>query len=264
VFFILGGGGFVGSAFVRACEKYGWEHRVVTRANYSSYVGASCDVFINANGNSRKNLAVKSPIVDFDASVRSVRASLSDFKFGTYVLLSSCDVYPDCSSPRLTTEATTIDVAGQSPYGFHKYIAELAVRHAASRWLVTRLGGFVGPGLWKNAIYDILSGGPLWLDPDSELQFLFTDDAARIIFELVRADVVNDIVNVCGKGTIPLREVAAAAGNDMPVQPGSPRIIYDVSTSKLEGVMSVPETRRTVLDFVRSAPHLGRPASTVS
>jgi nucleoside-diphosphate-sugar epimerase len=263
VIFILGGAGFVGSAFARVCEKRGWEHAVIARANYATFVGKSCDVFVNANGNSRKNLAVRAPLEDFDASVRTVRASLADFKFASYVLLSSCDVYPDCSTPSATIEEGSIDMRRQSPYGFHKYLAELSVRHVASRWLVTRLGGFVGPGLWKNAIYDILVGGPLWLDPRSELQFIATDDAAEIILGLARASVSNDIVNVCGKGTIVLQEVIEAVGKPVPVHPDSPRVVYDVSTRKLERLTSVPETRETVLEFVRSRPNVGRPASAM-
>ena len=259
--FILGGSGFVGSAFARVCQKRGWDHAVITRSNYATFVGRSCDVFVNANGNSRKNLAVKAPLEDFDASVRTVRASLSDFTFDAYVLLSSCDVYPDCSMPEATREESSIDVRRQSPYGFHKYLAELSVRHAATRWLVTRLGGFVGPGLWKNAIYDILAGGPLWLDPRSELQFLCTDDAAEIILGLVHAPVVNEIVNVCGKGTIELQEVIDAVGKHVRVEAGSPRVTYDVNTGKLEGLVTVPETRKTVLEFVHSGPQVGRSAS---
>lgn len=100
--FILGGRGFVGSAFVRYCQQNRLEHTVIDRANYAEFIGHSCDVLINANGNSKKFLAHQQPLQDFDASVRSVRASLIDFHAALYIYLSSCDVYPDCSSPILT------------------------------------------------------------------------------------------------------------------------------------------------------------------
>ena len=121
--FIIGGGGFVGSAFVRSCAKAGKEFSIINRQNYGEFVGKRCDVLINANGNSKKFLAQKDPLQDFDASVRSVRASLIDFRHDYYIYLSSCDVYPDCSSPETTSEDQKLDVSEQSPYGFHKYLA---------------------------------------------------------------------------------------------------------------------------------------------
>src|SRR5438132_11823325 len=109
--YVLGGGGFVGSALVRHCQRRGIDHVVLTRENYAAYIGTHCDVFINANGNSKKQRARQWPLQEFDASVRSVRASLVDFRADFYVYLSSCDVYADCSSPQTTTEETALDPA---------------------------------------------------------------------------------------------------------------------------------------------------------
>jgi nucleoside-diphosphate-sugar epimerase len=250
--FIIGGHGLVGSAFVRACQAADLPYAVLDRETYSNYTGAHCELLINANGNSRKPLAKERPLEDFDRSVRSVRASLEDFRFDRYVHLSSCDVYPDCSSPALTHEDLPLQPEAQSPYGFHKHLAEQCVRHSARDWLIFRFGGFVGPGLKKNAIYDILHGGPLWLDPASELQFLHTDDAARIVLELARKRVTREVVNLCGRGTVSLADVLYATGNAISVSPGSPRVRYDVSITKISQWLEIPDTRKTVLDFVRN------------
>jgi nucleoside-diphosphate-sugar epimerase len=252
--FIIGGRGLVGSAFVRACETLGLPFTVIDRHSYASHIGAHCDLLINANGNSRKPLAKEKPLEDFDASVRSVRSSLEDFRFERYIHLSSCDVYPDCSSPEVTREDSLLQPAMQSPYGFHKYMAEQCVQHRAKDWLIIRFGGFVGPGLRKNAIFDIINGGPLWLDPQSELQFLHTDDAARIVLTLARMQVTREVINLCGRGTIALRDVLYATGNTITVQPGSPRVSYNVSIQKISQWLEVPETRQTVLNFVNSEP----------
>jgi len=248
--FILGGRGLVGSAFARVCEAEGREYAILDRATYGDNVGRRCDVLVNANGNSRKLLAKQDPMADFDASVRTVRASLVDFRFGRYVHLSSCDVYADCSSPEVTREEQTPDVAAQSPYGFHKYLAEECVRHAAGDWLIFRLGGFVGPGLKKNAIFDILHGGPLWLDAGSELQFLHTEDAARIMLGLADGEGSREVFNLCGRGTIALSEVLAHTGREVAVTPGSPRVRYEVSIEKIRRRVEVPETRAAVFSFV--------------
>jgi nucleoside-diphosphate-sugar epimerase len=253
--FLIGGRGLVGSAFGRALEASGHPFAILDRQSYASYVGRSCELLINANGNSRKPLASEQPLADFDASVRSVRASLADFRFERYVHLSSCDVYPDCSSPQTTLEDLPLDVSRQSPYGFHKYLAEQCVRNAARDWLIIRFGGFVGPGLKKNAVFDILNGGPLWLHPASQLQFLHTDDAARIVLDLVGRGLSKEIVNVCGRGLISLQEAIAATGRPIAFQPNSPAVRYDVSIEKLSRWVIVPQTRATVLSFLSaSAP----------
>jgi nucleoside-diphosphate-sugar epimerase len=248
---ILGGGGFVGSGIARQCAARGHDYSVITRANYEQTRGSRCRIFINANGNSRKPLAKQDPVGEFDASVRSVRASLDDFQYDFYVHLSSCDVYPDCSAPEVTREDQPLDPASQSPYGFHKYLAEQCVRHAAPRHLILRLGGFVGPGLKKNAIFDILNGGPLWLDPESELQFMNTDACGGLVLDM--AEKQTGTYNLCGRGVVRLRDVMEAAGSpDIRVNPGSPRVRYEVSVEKVSRVIDVPETRDAVFAFVRN------------
>jgi nucleoside-diphosphate-sugar epimerase len=265
--FIIGGGGFVGSAFARLCQAAGREHRVIEKAQYADFVGQSCDILVNANGNSSKPLAVKEPMTEFDASVRSVRASLVDFKFKTYVHLSSCDVYPDCASPETTREDGPIDLAKQSPYGFHKFIAEQCVRHAAPRWIVLRMGGFVGPGMKKNAIFDICFGQKLWLDPKSELQFMPTDELARIALELADRGVCGETFNVCGKGLVRLADAVAWSGKAVPVNPGAPLVRYEVGTEKVGRLVQLPSSVQAVRDFVTKAcagvadvQVMGRPA----
>jgi nucleoside-diphosphate-sugar epimerase len=250
--FIVGGNGFVGSAFARYCVEHGIDHAVISRENYREFVGRRCEFLVNANGNSKKFRAQERPLEEFDESVRSVRASLVDFHADCYVCLSSCDVYADCSSPQTTAEDGRVDVVAQSPYGFHKYLAEQCVRHAGERWLILRLGGLVGTGMRKNAIFDILQGGPLRLDPASELQYLSTDDAARLAFELFDRGLHGQIFNVCGNGLISLKEVIDAVGHPVDVLPGSPRVRYCVAVDKLARIVPIPETRRTVLEFLQA------------
>lgn len=248
--FILGGNGFIGSAISRYCIATNIDYQVITRDNYESLKGQKCNVLINANGNSKKFLAKEQPLVEFDASVRSVRASLIDFKFDFYVHLSSCDVYPDCSSPESTREDGQIDAEKQSPYGFHKYLSELCVRNIANKWLVIRMGGFVGPNLVKNPIFDILQGGPLWLDPASELQFMHTDAFAQILFVLIEQKITNKVINVCGVGTVTLKDLISHVGHDVTVVEGSTKVRYEISTDLIQSMIQVPLTKTTVFDYL--------------
>lgn len=251
--FILGGRGFIGSAISRYCEFNKINYKIITRDNYAELKELECDIFINANGNSKKYLATKEPLMEFDASVRSVKASLTDFKYKHYIHLSSCDVYPDCSSPESTDEKSIIDISKQSIYGFHKFLAEQCVRQFAKKWLIIRMGGFVGVGLKKNPIYDILEGGPLWLAPESRLQYMDTDVFSKILFNLINQNILNQILNVCGSGTIQLQEVADHAGIKIEINNNSPLVTYEISIERLKGLVEVPESRKTVLDFVSKA-----------
>jgi len=248
--YILGGKGFVGSAIVRHCTSRTIAHTVITRENYGDLKGEHCNVFINANGNSKKFMAEERPLAEFDASVRSVRASLSDFSFDYYVHLSSCDVYPDCSSPVTTHEDMELDLSRQSRYGFHKYLGELCVQHMAKRWLIVRMGGVVGSDMKKNPIFDILNGGPLWLDPASALQYMHTDVLAKLLFEMIERNIENQIINMCGRGTVSLKEVIDCVGGNVTVKPGSPVVRYEVSIERLWSIVSVPDSHGTVLEFV--------------
>lgn len=247
---ILGGGGFVGSAFVRYCEREGLEFAAIGRENYAQFVGTECDLLINANGNSRKPLSVKEPLTDFQMSVESVVRSTLDFKARKYVFLSSCDVYHYTETPIGNEETTPIDLDKVSRYGFHKHLAEQYVQFACDSWLVLRLAGMVGPGLKKNAIYDILNGGPLWLDPESELQFMHTDEVARHAFSLANT-LDRDVVNLCGSRVVSLKDAMTWHGTEVSVTPNSPKVRYEVNNAKLRGLVQVTDSAQTVKDFIQ-------------
>lgn len=249
--FILGGKGFVGSAVARFCQSSGREYAIIDRQNYDSYKGKSCDIFINANGNSSKVSAQKDPLTDFDATVRSTKKSLIDFKFRKYVLLSSSDVYHDYSSPDITREDSFIDISKLTHYEFHKLLAEQCVKNSCLNWLIVRLGGIVGTGLKKNAIYDILNGGPLWLDPNSELQFMNTDDVAKTVFRLIDKNITNDVFNVCGNGLVKLERIMDQSKGII-VKENSPLVIFNVNIEKIQKIVQIPNSMETVINFMKT------------
>ncbi|HUN65138.1 MAG TPA: NAD(P)-dependent oxidoreductase [Bacteroidota bacterium] len=251
---IIGGNGFVGSGIRRALER---RHHcnVITRDNYDALRTTRFDVVINANGNSKKFLAAQEPREEFLASVVSVQRSLLDFPADLYVHCSSVDVYPDCSSPETTREDARIDPERLSLYGFHKYLAEQCVRRYAPRWLILRFGGFVGPGLKKNPVYDILHGEPLRVSVDSAYQYLPTVAAGEALDALLTAGVRNELFNVCGEGCVPLRDIAAQIPSyTVRYAAGTPRAErYEVAISKIAAYYKVPASAATVSAFLRSA-----------
>lgn len=253
--YVLGGGGFVGSAYVRMLAARGLPVKAVTRANYDELRGSSCAVLVNANGNSKKFLSTRDPLWDFDASVRSVVASLEDFKAERYVFLSSGDVYPETHAPAVTQEDQTIDLRRISRYGLHKLLAEQVVRSAHRSWLVVRMGGFVGEGLKKNAIFDMLTGAPVWLSPDSELQFIDTADAARIVWDLVEAGLQGEVMNLGAEGLLNLGAFHRAIGSSSPFKADAPKVRYELSLDRIRALRRgapLPRTEDCVMRFAEA------------
>lgn len=252
---ILGGHGFLGSALSAEAKKRGWEAIPVNRADYPQCAGMSCDVLINANGNSKKYLADQDPNLDFDLSVRSVSLSLHDFRPRLYIYLSSIDVYSNKNDPAANHEESVIAHEKLSPYGFNKFLAEQLVRRHARAWLIMRLGGFVGPGLKKNSIYDMLKNKPIRVHPDSRYQYIDARAMAAIAFQMAENGLQKTIFNLAGDGTVSLREIAklipgdplSGAPLDMPPEH------YEVNISKIKTVAAMPSTRETVERFVKDA-----------
>lgn len=254
---VIGANGFVGSAFVRQGIAAGFGVASITRENYASFVGHSFDVVVDAAANSKKYLADADPKEDFRLSVEHRLNTLMDFRAGTHLHVSSVDVYDDLTTPETTREDRSIDVSKTSRYGFHKLLAEEMVRHHASDWLIVRLAGMVGPGLRKNPVFDILNGLPLRIHPDSQYQFMSTDDAARSAFSLLERDARREVFNVCGKGLISPREITALSGRHLHVgleiSCAPPRVV-NIDIRRVQAHFPLPQTVDTLRDF------LGTPA----
>jgi len=251
--FLIGGNGFVGSAYERLLSSLGLEHHVITRENYAEFVGRHCDVLINANGNSKKFLSDKDPKLDFDLSVRSVVAAPVDNKADTYVFLSSGDVYPSQISPDVTREDQAIDLKRVSRYGLHKYTAEMMVTSLHSNYLVVRMGGFVGPGLRKNAIFDMLTNQKLWLKHESNLQFIRTDTAARLVWTLVERGIRNETVNLGARGCVGIGDLYARIGSTSELADEARSVRFEIAIDKLTGLLGamVPSSVDEVEAFLQ-------------
>jgi nucleoside-diphosphate-sugar epimerase len=252
---VLGGKGFVGSAIVREAESRGYKVLNTGRDEYDECKGKRCDLLINANGNSRKYLAKENPLLDFEMSVESVIRSCIDFKPRQYVYLSSSDVYPCVSDPDRNKEDTVINTAKISTYGLHKFMAEQAVCHYHPHALILRMGGLIGPGLWKNPIFDLWSQKPLRVHPDSAYSYISTADLARALFTLL--DIPREsfhIFNVAGKGRVSLRKIASMIPHaKLPDKSELNQEQYEISTEKLSTYWPVPCSLNSVEEFIKDA-----------
>jgi nucleoside-diphosphate-sugar epimerase len=252
---LIGAQGFVGSAFARFLKsRKGIELTEVTRQNYVRLSAAKCDIVIDAAGNSLKFLADREPKKEFDGSVAHRLRTLFDFPAEFHLHISSVDVYSDLTAQESTREDSPIDHARTSHYGLHKLLAEQLVQHYAKHWLIVRLAGMVGPGLKKNPVFDILNGHPLRISPDSQYQFMHTDDMARVVWSLFEAGAAGEIFNVCGEGLISPREIAALAGRKLNLElllaHEQPRVV-NVSLDKIKRWVALTKTAETINEFVR-------------
>ncbi len=250
---VLGGKGFVGSALVRHCENQRIPCDCIDLDNYAEYSGNSYNLLVNAAGESRKYQVNRDPLGDLRYSLEPLLKSFSDFSFSGYVYISSIDVYPDCSHPDRNLEDTEIDISRLSHYGFHKFLGEKMVEHHCPSWLIVRLGGVLGPGLKKNPVYDLLHDQPLRVHIDSRYQYLSTDTAADAVLDLAGRGIEGGTFNLCGTGTVSLREIRKWLGKTPDyASPDPPREIYEVNNEKVSGLFPIPESRATAREFVLS------------
>jgi len=245
--YVLGGNGFVGSAFIRYLEKQEEEFVNITRENYIDYVDTSCDLFINANGNSKRFLAEKSPLEDFDMNVKNALQTTLHFDIKRYLLISSVDVYHNPSQSLCTREDKTIQPEFLSNYGLSKYLTECVIRKHANDWMIFRVGGMVGENMTKGPVYDIMNDVDLFVNPDSRYQFINTDQVADIV---LNTKGKNEIFNVCATSNMPLRRIFYMLGKE-PKLNKKPLHKYNVDNWKISEQFRIETTGQILEKFFK-------------
>ncbi|MDB5312098.1 MAG: pyridine nucleotide transhydrogenase [Gemmataceae bacterium] len=152
---------------------------------------------------------------------------LSACRAETVVIVSTVAVYP---TPVGVDEDTPIDPAAQTPYGRHRLqLEQLAAEHFP-RVLSVRLPGLYGPGLKKNAVYDLLHDHEVHKIPaDAVYQFYNLNRLSRDVQTALAAGL--SLVNLATE-PVSVREVAREAfGVEFLNDPGVPPPRYDVRTN---------------------------------
>jgi hypothetical protein len=167
------------------------------------------------------------------------------------VIASTVDVYP---APLGADEDTIIEPIFQQPYGRHRLELERRAASRFSRVLALRLPGLYGPGLKKNAIYDLLHNNRIdAIHPDGKYQFynlnrLWNDIETALASNLQVANLATEPVS--------MREVALRAfGCQLAQRPGGIAPHYDVRTKHaalFDGRDGYLETKEQVLNGIAS------------
>lgn len=148
---LIGHTGFVGTTLLRQ-RPFDATFR---STDIGTIAGGRFDLVVCAGAPAQKWLANKDPQGDL-ARLRTLFDALGTFEARRFVLVSTVDVFEKAVG---VDEDSVADATG--PYGKHRLELEQRVRARFPDALVVRLPGLVGPGLRKNALYDLHHGNQL-------------------------------------------------------------------------------------------------------
>ncbi|MBD8524886.1 pyridine nucleotide transhydrogenase [Pseudomarimonas arenosa] len=161
---LIGCTGFVGSTLQRQ-RSFAAGFR---STNIASIRGQSFAEIVCAGAPAKKWLANQDPDSDL-ASIQGLMSHLEQVSCERFVLISTVDVFPE---PVAVDEESPIDQSQLQPYGRHRRMLEQFVADRFPDHLIVRLPGLVGPGLQKNAIFDLHNNNQLEkIDGRARFQF---------------------------------------------------------------------------------------------
>jgi hypothetical protein len=145
---LIGHTGFVGG---NLAAQYPFD-AVFNSKNIEEVAGRRFDLLVVSGMPAAKWIANRDPEGD-RAVLDRLWGSLSKAVADTVVIMSTVDVYP---TPVGVDEDTPIDATAQQTYGKNRLELERRAAVHFPRVLSVRLPGLFGPGLKKNAVYDLL------------------------------------------------------------------------------------------------------------
>ena len=215
---LIGNTGFVGSNLLR---EHPFTH-LYHSANIETIAGEHFDLVVCAGAPAVKWKANREPEAD-RACLGRLMSALRGLTAERFILISTVDVYGQVNGVDEDCPPT-----GATPYGLHRLELE---RFVAGRFnaLIVRLPALFGPGLKKNAIYDLLYGNKIeTIDSRAVFQFY---DVRRLWGDLsIAADIGLSLLHLATE-PISMAEAARFAFgfewlNHLPATPPS----YDLRT----------------------------------
>lgn len=161
---LIGASGFVGGNLLlqRSFDE------MFRSTNIETIRGRSYGLVVCAGAPAAKWIANQDPEADLE-NLQLLMTCLESVRAESFVLVSTIDVYPD---PNGVDEDSPVDPGANHAYGRHRYLLEEFVRDRFAGSVILRLPGLFGPGLKKNAIYDLLNQHEIEkICPDSVYQF---------------------------------------------------------------------------------------------
>lgn len=161
---LIGHTGYVGQALKRQTSF----EALYASGNLQEIAGRSFDLVVCSAAPAKKWIADRDPEADI-ANIQRMAAHLKLASAAQVVLISTVDVFADC---RGRDEDSPIEEAGLSAYGCNRLWLERFVADNFTNVLIVRLVGLVGPGLQKNALFDLHNDNALEnIDARGSFQF---------------------------------------------------------------------------------------------
>lgn len=144
---LIGHTGFVGSLLRKQARfAAGFNSRNIDAARNRRFGTVVC-----AAAPAQKWIANREPEAD-RRNIEALIGVLDSLHCRQFVLISTVDVF---RQPLAVDEDSPVEEAGLHAYGLHRRMLETFVARRFAQHLIVRLPGLVGPGLRKNAIYDL-------------------------------------------------------------------------------------------------------------
>lgn len=144
---IVGSRGFVGESLLSQGKFDGQ----FNRSNIAQLKGTCHELMVFTSAPAKKWLANSEPEADRE-NLSELLGHLGGVQVENLVLISTVDVY---NSPIGVDETTPPDGSDPNYYGKNRLEFEHKIRDLFPQVLTIRLPGLIGPGLRKNAIYDL-------------------------------------------------------------------------------------------------------------
>ena len=163
---IVGSNGFVGKAICKAVKNYEYEVFDITRENCDIHKLLEYDILINSAMPSKRFWALNYPIEDVNETIVKTAELFYEWSYKKFIQISSFSA------------KMQIDI----PYGAHKRAAEVLVENKKNT-LIVRLGSLYGGDLDKSALFDLVNHNHIYVDINSEYNYIDIDFVANWIVE---------------------------------------------------------------------------------
>lgn len=212
---LIGANGLVGKSIAR---KLSFD---ALQSSTSPVDESHFDLAVIAAPGAEKWKANLDPKSDLDQIARLI-SRLDAMSFDKVIHMSTVDVY---ANPNSSDEDSDL-VDSSSPYGFHRGMLEQFLTSRFPEVRIFRLGGLVGDGLKKNAVFDMRNHNRLEaISPATTMQFFPLGKLHEFISK--EFDNVGSVLNLTTP-PIALSEIASMAGVNL--NPEAQSYHYDVTS----------------------------------
>jgi hypothetical protein len=262
---LIGHTGFVGGNLLHQAASDGTPFDALFNSSTIDAIrGSQFDLLVCAGVSAVKWQANRDPAAD-QRGIDRLTSALAEVQARELVLISTIDVYPHPAGGG--DEATPIEPAGHHAYGRHRLALEQWCRDRFPLLRVIRLPALFGPGLRKNALYDLLNDNmPGTINPAAAFQWYPLDRLWSDIGIARRAGL--DLVNLFPEPIL-MRDIIAAAFPGASVGPEvrpAPRYAMQTRHARLFGggggyIMDAARSLDAMQRFVDAAKAAARPGS---